>query len=137
MKDYDKKLEKKHQEICQKIAELESFRRGSVTENYRKCGKKNCACVKPGHPGHGPQYIWTTTIDGKTISKSIPVGPQLQKYLEETDRYREFKQLCKELTEVNEKLCDLRSVPVVEDADELADIKKKLLNRFREKSKKK
>ncbi|MGH3519041.1 MAG: DUF6788 family protein [Haloechinothrix sp.] len=43
------------------------FRRGSVIENYRRCGKPNCACAQPDHPGHGPRYLskpprsWTST----------------------------------------------------------------------------
>ncbi len=35
------------------------FRRGSVSENWRRCGKPNCACAAPGHPGHGPRFLWT------------------------------------------------------------------------------
>ena len=34
------------------------FRRGSVSENWRRCGKPNCACAAPEHPGHGPRFLW-------------------------------------------------------------------------------
>jgi hypothetical protein len=36
------------------LAGVGDFRRGSVSENYRKCGKPNCACATSGHRGHGP-----------------------------------------------------------------------------------
>lgn len=137
MNDEIAQLEKKREHLYRRISELGDFRRGSISESYRHCGKKNCACAKPGHKGHGPQYLWTATIQGKREGKTLHLGPILQKYLEETDQYREFKRLCKELIEVNERLCDLRPVPVVEDVDELADLKKKLQNRFRKRSKRK
>ncbi len=35
-----------------RLAALGDFRRGSVSENYRRCGKPNCACAAPDHPGH-------------------------------------------------------------------------------------
>ena len=38
-----------------RLAATGDFRRGSVSENYRKRGKPNCACAQPGHPGHGPR----------------------------------------------------------------------------------
>ena len=40
------------------------FRRGSVSENWRKCGKPNCACADPDHPGHGPRFLWTRWAGG-------------------------------------------------------------------------
>jgi len=63
------KLEIKRDSIHRKLATLGDFKRGTISVNYRKCGKKNCACAKPGHPGHGPQYLWTTTIKGKAMLK--------------------------------------------------------------------
>ena len=40
-------------------AAVGDFRRGSVSENCRKCGKPNCVCAAPDHPGHGPRFLWT------------------------------------------------------------------------------
>ena len=40
-------------------ATVGDFRRGSVSEIWRKCGKPNCACAAPDHPGHGPRFLWT------------------------------------------------------------------------------
>lgn len=38
------------------LASLGDFRRGSVSENHRMCGKLNYARAAPKHPGHGPSY---------------------------------------------------------------------------------
>ena len=52
-------LEKQRTRLYAQLAATADFRRGSVTENYRKCGKPNSACAEPGHPGHGPRFLWT------------------------------------------------------------------------------
>ena len=50
-------LESRRKALDLKLEDLEDFRRGTVSVNYRKCGKSNCACAGPDHPGHGPQYL--------------------------------------------------------------------------------
>ncbi len=117
-------LEAERKSLYGKIEALGDFRRGIISVNLRKCGKKNCACAKPGHKGHGPQYLWNTTIKGKSYAKSLRSGPELQKYMQETARYREFLKLCEELVQLNERISDLRSVVEIEDKDEREALKK-------------
>jgi len=129
--------EQKRVALIDSLKELGDFRRGTVTVNYRKCGKPNCACVQPGHPGHGPQYLWSATIQGKSYAKNLKLGPQMQKYEEETARHRRFVEVCDEIVEVNERICDLRPVPEAKDDKELAELKKKLQRRFAKKCRRK
>jgi hypothetical protein len=130
-------LERQRESLCQKLRELGDFRRGTISANYRKCGKKNCVCAKPGHLGHGPQYLWNTTHKGKSYAKNLKLGPELQKYMEETANYRRFLRLCEELIEVNEKICHLRPVVEIEDKDEREELKKKLQQFFKTKFRRK
>ena len=58
-------LEAERERLYAQLAVVGDFRRGSVTENYRRCGKPNCACARPDHPGHGPRFLWTRTIWGR------------------------------------------------------------------------
>ena len=129
-------LELRRDALKRKLLEIGDFRGGSVSTSHRKCGKKNCACAQPEHPGH-IQYLWTTTRGTKRESRSLRLGPQLQKYLNEADNYRGFVDLMKELVEVNEKICDLKPVTETDDEQELAAIKKKLQQRFARKRSKK
>jgi hypothetical protein len=128
-------LEAPRRSVYRKLEEIGDFRRGIISVNYRRCGKKNCACATPGHLGHGPQYLWNTTIKGKSYAKSVRLGPELQKYMQETDKYREFLRLCEELVQRNEKISDLRPVVEIEDKNEREALKKKLLGIFRKKLK--
>lgn len=116
--------------LLRELAKVGNFRRGTISINYRKCGKENCVCAKKGHPGHGPQFLWSTTIKGKSHTKQLKVGPELQKYLQENDNYRTFQHLCDEIIKVNEELSKLACVPEIEDKNELEELKKNLQTRF-------
>jgi len=123
-------FEKKREDLYGELQETGDFRRGIISVVYRKCGKKNCACAKEGHPGHGPVHLWNTTIKGKSYARSVKLGPELQKYLDEIENHRKFVKLCEEIVLVNERICDLRPVTEVKDEQELTELKKKLQNLF-------
>lgn len=131
-----KKLESKRNLLFKKLFNIGDFRRGTISVNYRKCGNKNCACTKPNHPGHGPQFLWNATIKGKSFAKNLKLGPELQKYLQENENYRLFKKIYNEIIQINEKICDLRP-PIEIDEKENEALKKKLLMIFKKKLKEK
>jgi len=117
-------LELRRKELYQELIDLGDFRRGTISTNYRKCGKKNCVCTQAEHPGHGPQYLWNATVGGKSKAKNLELGPELEKVAKEVENYRAFIRMCEELAEVNEKICALRPVRRLEDEEELEDLKK-------------
>ena len=119
------RLEQEREALLKKIASLGDLRRGIISTNYRKCGKKNCICSKEGHPGHGPQYLWNTTIKGKSFAHSLKPGPMMKKYEAETGNYRTLTKLVAEFVEVNEKICDLRPVAEPKGMGEAEQLKKK------------
>ena len=124
MEETIESLEVEREHLYRQLQETGDFRRGIISVIYRKCGKKNCACAKEGHPGHGPQHLWNTTIKGKSYAKSVKLGPEMQKYLEEIANHQRYVKLCEEIVLVNEHICDLRPVPEVKDDEELAELKK-------------
>lgn len=130
-------LEVRRKNLFRQMANLGDFRRGTISVNFRKCGRSNCACARKDHPGHGPQYLWNVSIGGRTQARNLPLGPELEKVEREVDQYREFVRLSQELVEVNDRICQLRPVRRIEDAHELDDLKKKLQRHFAEKRKRK
>lgn len=122
-------LELRRMELHRRLQEIGDFRRGTVSANLRKCGKKNCACAKAGHPGH-PQYLWNTTRGSRSEARSLRMGPQVEKYEREVDNYRLFLEITRELVDINEKICDLRPTRQIEDEEELEALKKKLQRKF-------
>jgi uncharacterized protein DUF6788 len=84
------------------------FRRGSVSENWRKCGKPNCACAAPDHPGHGPRFLWTRSEGRrKRIGRQLAAG-EVEKVRGEIARHAEFTSVVERIVEVNEAICEGR-----------------------------
>jgi len=102
-------LEAQRRELFGQLADVGDFRRGSVHENYRRCGKSYCACAKvPGHPGHGPRLIWSRTgPGGKTRGRQIKPEEE-QKVRAELEAYYRFAELSDQIVEVNEAICEAR-----------------------------
>jgi len=126
-------LEARRRELFQAMEELGDFRPGMISTNYRRCGKQNCACAQPGHPGHGPQYLWNTTQNNRSRSQVIRLGPELEKVAKEIANYQRFGELYRELVAVNEQLCRLRPAPEIKDERELTRVKKTLQRKYKKK----
>ena len=106
-------LEAQRSQLYARLAELGDFRRGSVSENYRRCGKPNCACARPGHPGHGPRMLWTRRgADGKTVGRQLVTG-EVDKVRRELEVYHAFAELSEKIVAVNEAICEARPVTPV------------------------
>jgi hypothetical protein len=52
-------LEQQREVLAQRIAELGDLRPGSITGTSGRCGKPECHCHQPRHPGHGPNFRLT------------------------------------------------------------------------------
>ena len=98
-------LRRRKKQILQEISALDDFRQGSLSPRYRKCGKPYCHCAKEGAKGHGPLWIVTRAVEGKTVSKAIP-KEYVEKTFEQIDTFHEFQKLVHEYTEVNIRICD-------------------------------
>jgi hypothetical protein len=126
-------LEERRQELYQQLAAIGDFRPGMISVNYRKCGRKNCRCAQPGQAGHGPQYLWNTTQQGKSRAQNLRLGPELEKVEQEVANYRRFVEVCGELVQLNEQICRLRPVPEIKDERELSRLKKTLQRKYNKK----
>lgn len=104
-------LETRRARLYARLAAIGDFRRGGISENYRRCGKPNCACAQPGHPGHGPRFLWTRTVAGRGTRGRQLSAAEVGKVRAELDCYQEFATLAEQIVEVNEAICEARPVP--------------------------
>jgi len=104
-------LEAERDDILRQMSRLGDMRKGSITETFRCCGKRACACFAPDHPGHGPYYAFTTKVEGKTRTIQLRAGSRLDKFQREVETYRRFRALSEKLIEVNQALCEARPEP--------------------------
>jgi uncharacterized protein DUF6788 len=100
-------LEAERRRLLERIAGLEPFRRGSLAVVWRRCGKAGCACVRPPHPGHGPQHLLVFHAPGgRRLSRSLRPGPELRDVRAQIQTGRLFRRLINDLIAVNEALCE-------------------------------
>src|ERR1035437_4480445 len=97
-------LERLRGELYDEMSQVGDFRRGALNAVRRKCGKLNCACAQPGHPGHGPLYNLTRNVAGKTVNTRVRPGPELEKVEQEVASHRRFLDLAEQVTVVNEAI---------------------------------
>jgi hypothetical protein len=103
-------LEQQRAAILAQMLELGDFRSGSITPISGRCGKLDCRCHQPGQPGHGPNYRLTRKVNTKTISETFSSASELQKARREVEAFHRFRELSRQLLEVNEKIGRVRPV---------------------------
>src|SRR5919204_2602342 len=103
-------LEAERDRLYAQLSQVGDFRRGSVSENYRKCGKPGCWCAQPGQRGHGPRVLWTRSGGGgKTVGRQL-AAEEVGKVRAEVARHAEFTEISRRLVEVNGRICEARPV---------------------------
>jgi hypothetical protein len=103
-------LEQQRSAILSHIVDLGDFRSGSITAISGRCGKPECRCHQPNQPGHGPNFRLTRKVDGKTVSETFSSPAELRKAQREVEAFHRYRELSRELLEVNEKICRARPV---------------------------
>lgn len=105
-------LEELRSLMLDRIAAVPVFRRGSLQVGYRKCGKPNCRCARPGEQGHGPRGLWTRTAKGPGGSRGQYIAvSQIEQVRAELDNYDQFAALVADYVEINEALCKTQLGP--------------------------
>ena len=103
-------LENQRTQIQQRIAQLGDMRAGSISTTGGRCGNPRCHCRQPNDPGHGPYLRLTRKVDGKTVTETFASPAVRQKAEREIAAYHRFRELSRELLQVNETICGLRPV---------------------------
>lgn len=101
-------LEQRRDRLYAELTAIGDFRRGSISENYRRCGKPNCACAQPDHPGHGPRYLWTRTVAGRGTRGRQLSPDEVDKVRAELANYHRFAEVSEQIVEVSEEICEAR-----------------------------
>lgn len=100
-------LEMKRCSLQEQLAHVGDLRLGSLIYRYRRCGKQNCVCSEPGHPGHGGWAI-SKSVGGKTIMVTIKDEEDLPVVRGQLEEGRRFWKLAQEFAEVSDELSRAR-----------------------------
>ena len=91
-----------------RFATLGDLRPGALSENFRKCGKPNCHCAREGDAGHGPSYVLTRSVGGRTRSVRVRAD-EVDATRALVEEYQRFRDLSSEFLEASEALAAARS----------------------------
>jgi hypothetical protein len=63
--------ERRYHELAAQLAHIGFMASGSVALRSNRCGKDNCACHGDPPRLHGPYWLFTAKVDGKTVNKRL------------------------------------------------------------------
>ena len=127
-------LETQRAELLRQIAQLGDLRSGSISSVTARCGKPNCHCHQPNHPGHGPNFRLTYKVQGRTVSETFPSPSARHQAERQIAEFRKFQQLSRAFLEVNEKICRQRPLPAeTEGAEQEKKRRKPFSGKWRKK----
>ena len=64
-------LEDRHRAALATVATLGLVLRGSIARRLTRCGNPGCRCHADPPMLHGPYYIWTRKVAGKTVTAQL------------------------------------------------------------------
>ncbi len=66
-----RQLERRRQNLLRQIGEIGPVLRGSIGRYKRRCGNPGCRCQADPAALHGPYYLWTRKVSGKTVTRML------------------------------------------------------------------
>jgi len=67
----DNALRRRYEKIKQQLLDIDFICVGSISRVFQECGKPNCRCHQAKKYRHGPYYLWTRKIRGKTVTRKL------------------------------------------------------------------
>ena len=102
-----RELEKKRNQVGERLISVGDMRQGSLTERYLKCGKPQCRCAREESYTHGPSFSLTKKVKGKNVTRAIPKNA-VEKTKGQVAQFQEFRKLSQEFLAVNEEICEAK-----------------------------
>jgi hypothetical protein len=66
------RLETRHRALLRQSTDLGLVLRGTIGKRFMPCGKPACRCKADPPILHGPYYLWTRKVAGKTVTAQLP-----------------------------------------------------------------
>jgi hypothetical protein len=108
-------LRGKKNALLSQIGNLKDMRKGSLVEQYFEKKRKDGSVVRLG-----PYTLYTYKDKGQTISRRLSSHSMIKSYKVEIEEFRKFENLCAELLQTSQEICDLKlQEKVAEDKESL------------------
>lgn len=63
--------ERRYRDLARQLADVGYIASGSVARRYNRCGKAYCGCHADPPRLHGPYWLFTAKVNGKTVNKRL------------------------------------------------------------------
>ena len=95
--------EARHRQLANELAALGPIRRGSIYQTRLRCGSSGCRCHHDSNARHGPYWLWTATVEGK--SKCRKLQPKaLKLYRQQSKNYEMLKRITRKMEAITEEI---------------------------------
>jgi hypothetical protein len=64
-------LEQRHRALLAELSDIGLVLRGSIAHRSARCGQPSCRCKADPPMLHGPYYVWTRKVAGKTVTAQL------------------------------------------------------------------
>jgi len=100
-----KAAETKHSRLTNALAGLGPIRKGTIYQTRLRCGSSGCRCQRDPDARHGPYWLWTAKVEGK--SKCRKLNPEaLKLYRQQSKNYAKLKQIIQKMERVTEEITE-------------------------------
>lgn len=90
------RLEQRHRTLLREIDGIGQVLRGTIGARRMRCGQPTCRCKADPPRLHGPYYLWTRKVAGKTVTVRL-TAEQAARCQHWTRNMRRLDRLVKEL----------------------------------------
>ncbi len=66
-----RRLQQRHHALLAELADIGLVLRGSIARRLVRCGQPMCRCKADPPQLHGPYYLWTRKVAGKTVTAQL------------------------------------------------------------------
>jgi hypothetical protein len=94
--------ERRYRELARQLADIGYIASGSVAQRANRCGKSYCACHGDPPRLHGPYWLFTAKVNGKTVNKRLS-EPEARLYQQWIANDRTARSLLGEMRDVAAK----------------------------------
>jgi len=101
-------IKMEYEELQRTLSAIKYICTGSVMVLFRKCGKKSCSCQNDKDSEHGPYYVWTRKVEGKTVTRALS-SQQAEQCMEYIENLREIEPVLDRMKILSAELIELET----------------------------
>ena len=100
-----KAAEDKYRKLGEALAALGPIRRGSIYQTRLRCGSAGCSCQRDPDARHGPYWLWTAKVGGKTKCRKLNAD-SLPLYRQQSKNYKKLKQIIQNMELISNEITE-------------------------------